>query len=112
MRLSTRNENVMMIAEDTPRMKSAIKIIHAGYSDRFEPVLTKAKGKKKMFHSNHIIETIHFAPKAASMPLQIADACAFVFKRRVMEKDDSFSFFDVMRPQLFFDPRGDEEEAA
>ena len=31
-----------------------------------------------------------------------ADACAFMLKRHLMQKDDSFSFFGVMRPQIVF----------
>lgn len=100
MRLSAnRNESIMLIAEDAPQMKNGIKAFHSAYTDR---TLTVGASTLKMFHSNHIIDTVHFAGKRESMPLQIADACAFVVKRHLMEKEDSISFFDVMRSQIVY----------
>jgi hypothetical protein len=57
--------------------------------------------KTKIFHSRHIIDTVHFAGKSESAPLQIADACAFVIKRHLMEKEDAATFFGTLRPQLY-----------
>lgn len=100
MRLSpNRNESVMIIAEDSPKIRGLLKFFHSGYTDRYAKV---SEEDAKIFHSNHIIDTVHFAAKRESMPLQIADACAFVIKRYLMEKPDSVSFFDVLRPQLAF----------
>jgi hypothetical protein len=89
-------ETAMIIAEDSPKMKRILKDAHAGYSNRF----AKVGEENKMFHSNHIIETAHFATRSESMPLQLADACAFVIKRHLMEKDDAASFFSVLREEL------------
>jgi len=89
-------ETAMIIAEDAPKMKKMIKAMHAGYADRFS-----ALGENdKVFHSNHIVETVHFAEKAESMPLQVADACAFVMKRHLMEKNDVDGYFDVLRNEI------------
>jgi hypothetical protein len=99
MRLSAnRNESVMIIAEDTDKVKAMIKAIHSAYTNRFLPL---GEGSK-VFDSNHIIETVHFARKNESMPLQIADVCAFVIKRTLMEKEDALDFFSALRPQLVF----------
>jgi hypothetical protein len=91
-----RNETAMIIAEDTPRMKKALKFLHGEYTNRYREIGTGGK----VFHSSHIVETVHFAAKSESMPLQIADACAFVFKRHLMDKVDADAFIDVLRPQI------------
>lgn len=98
----TQNESAMIIAEDAPKIKNILKIIHTGYTDR----LAELGQKNKMFHSNHIIETVHFAAKLESMPLQVADTCAFILKRHFMDKHDSASFFDILRPQLVWYEQG------
>lgn len=96
MQRATQNESVMLIAEDNPAAKKALKSIHAGYTNRFQKL-----GKDgKTFHSSHIVETIHFAAKPDSMPLQIADACAFVIKRHMMDRDDIAEHFDLLRPHI------------
>jgi len=99
-----RSESVMIIAEDTPKVKQGIKAIHAGYTDRFKTVGLE---NMKLFHSNHIVDTVHFAGKRDSMPLQIADACAFMIKRHLMEKEDSVNFFAAMRPQIVYQDSAD-----
>ena len=91
-----RDETAMLIAEDTPKMKRPLKLLHGEYTDRFK----KIGAGGKLFHSSHIVETVHFAEKAESMPLQVADACAFVFKRHLMDKEDAETFIDIMRPQI------------
>jgi hypothetical protein len=79
----------MIIAEGTPHVKKALKTLHSTYTDRFAKLGTGGK----VFHATRIIETVHFAAKADSMPLQVADACAFIVKRHLMEKEDAGSFF-------------------
>jgi hypothetical protein len=67
-------------------------------SDRFS-----ALGENnKIFHSNHIVETVHFAEKAESMPLQVADTCAFVIKRRLMDKEDAGEFYGLLRNEIIW----------
>jgi len=96
MRRVTRNETVMLIAEDVKKMKSALKVLHSGYTDRYAEVGIDGK----TFHSTRIIETVHFAAKAESMPLQIADACAFVIKRHLMDKEDADGYYDLLSPHI------------
>lgn len=96
MRRVVPKETAMIIAEDSPKMKRMLKGVHAGYSNRFAEV----GHEDKLFHSNHIIETAHFATRSESMPLQLADACAFVIKRHFMQKDDAVGFFNVLRPEV------------
>jgi hypothetical protein len=75
-----------------------LKEVHSGYSDRF----SKVGENKKIFHSNHIIESVYFAQKAESMPLQVADACAFIIKRHLMDRYDVDSLYGAMRHQLMW----------
>jgi Protein of unknown function (DUF3800) len=96
MRRAAPKETAMIIAEDAPKMKRLLKDAHAGYSNRFAEI----GESDKTFHSNHIIETAHFATRAESMPLQLADVCAFVIKRHFMEREDAEGFFNVLRPEI------------
>ncbi len=98
MRRVTRNETVIVIAEDTPKIKKLLKSVHAGYSDR----VAKVPENKKAFQSAHIIETVYFAEKSESMPLQVADACAFIIKRHLMDRFDVDSLYGSMRSQLLW----------
>jgi hypothetical protein len=93
---ANKNESALMVAEDAPNMRKILKAVHSGYTDRFRLI----GDGLKLFHSNHIVDTVHFAGKRESMPLQVADACAFIIKRRLMQIADSVTFFDVLRPQI------------
>jgi hypothetical protein len=46
---------------------------------------------------SRIIDTIHFAAKTDTSILQIADACAFVCKRKLMGKRESDYFFEPLK---------------
>lgn len=96
MHRTTRDETVMIIAEDTPQIKKQLKVLHSANTDRFA---TLGAGVK-LFNATRIVETVHFAAKADSMPLQVADVCAFIIKRHLMEKEDAEPFFDLLRPHL------------
>jgi hypothetical protein len=81
-----RNEICMLIAEDTDRVKRAVKNA-----------------------------TPHFAAKAESAPLQLADVCAYLILRRFMRRTETQEFFELIAPQLtwravdFGDPMGTEQ---
>jgi hypothetical protein len=82
-------ENAMIIAEDTDRvkkvMKMAIQVLRT-------PALIKAHGLESMAFAydlplKHIIDTVHFAAKAEAVPLQLADLCAFILARAFKNKE-------------------------
>lgn len=102
---AARNEVVMLVAEDTPRAKGAIKLIHDGMI-RDDNAHYEEHGLD-VFTTRYVVDTVHFAEKAHSALLQIADACAFVIKRHIMGKEDSNSLFQELLPQLVSPPRGD-----
>jgi hypothetical protein len=78
-------ENAMIIAEDTDRvkkmMKAAIQLLRT-------PVSLKASGLDQFpsLPLKRVVETIHFAAKKESPPLQLADLCAFTFGRMMNGK--------------------------
>jgi hypothetical protein len=52
-----------------------------------------------------IEDTPHFASKADSMPLQIADTCSFLIMWRLMRREETQEFFEAIAPQLVWSPR-------
>jgi hypothetical protein len=68
------------------------------------------------FRFRRSLDTPHFAEKAESAPLQVADCCAYLIMRRLMRRDDSQQFFELLAPQLTWaasdsgDPMGSERE--
>lgn len=84
-----KSENAVIIAEDTdrvkPAIKTAIKVLRS-------PPLMKLWGLEDLTMSEfglplkRIVDTIHFAAKADSKPLQLADLCAFSINRFLKKK--------------------------
>ena len=52
-----------------------------------------------------IVDTVHFAEKNLSGPLQIADTCAFVIRRYLTNGRDNDRFFEPLKNQLVNLPR-------
>jgi hypothetical protein len=46
----------------------------------------------------HLVDTLYFAASHESLGLQLADAAAFLFKRHMMGKRDSESFYNSVEP--------------
>jgi len=86
-------ETAMLIAEDTPEMKSTLKNVHEGYTD-------KTRQDDEAFRAPNIIDAVHFAQKKDSLLLQIADHCAFIIKRKLMGKSDVNEFYDAISPYI------------
>jgi hypothetical protein len=111
----SRDEICMVIAEDTDRVKRALKSAHAILRDPQEIVNSGFAGLSGL-PLQKIVDTPHFAEKAESAPLQVADCCAYLIMRRLMRRDDSQQFFELLAPQLTWaasdsgDPMGSERE--
>lgn len=88
------DEVAMLIAEDSPLVKSTMKNLHGAYADRSYTDSTDA------FTAPHVIDTIHFAMKDESVLLQIADHCAFIAKRHIMGKTDVGELFEAIKPSI------------
>jgi Protein of unknown function (DUF3800) len=97
------SEVVMVVAEDTPQVKMPLKAIHLGMRHDDDTYYTE-RGFS-VVSTRHVIDTVHFAEKADSSILQVADTCAFIIKRAIMDKPDAAPFFSALRPQLVSPPR-------
>ena len=111
----SRDEICMLIAEDTDRVKRALKRAHAILRDPQEIIQSGFAGLAGL-PLQKIVDTPHFAEKAESAPLQVADCCAYLIMRRLMRRGDSQQFFELLAPQLtwaasdFGDPMGSERD--
>jgi hypothetical protein len=94
-----RNEICMLIAEDTDRVKRALKNAHAFLRDPLAIANSPFAGISYL-PLRRIVDTPHFAAKADSVPLQIADVCAYLVLRRLLRRSDSQEFFELIAPQL------------
>jgi hypothetical protein len=86
-------ETAMVIAEDTPQLKSLLRNVHEGYTD---PTLEN----ETAFRAPNIIDAVHFAKKDESLLLQIADHCAFIIKRNLMGKADVDECYRAIAPYI------------
>jgi hypothetical protein len=87
------DEVAMLIAEDTDKVKSAIHLFHDGYTD-------PDVDEEEAFRSKYIIDSVNFAKKQNSLLLQIADHCAFIIKRKLMERQHADQFYDEIKSQI------------
>jgi hypothetical protein len=62
---------------------------------------------QKYLPVERIVETVHFADKTDSLPLQLADVCAFIIKRHLSGKQNSEPLYQKLAPCLMFRPRMD-----
>lgn len=93
------DEFTIVIAEDRPQVRRMIKGAHASLQGR-GPFPMPAEIMKDYvelpFH--HIRDTIHFAEKAESKCLQIADICAFLIRGYLREHPGTRRLLDRMGP--------------
>ena len=85
----------MLIAEDAGKLKQVLKYVHDGYTYTGPTLDTELA-----FQSKHIIDALHFAEKDESLLLQIADHCAFIVKRKVMNDPHMNEYFRSIFPQI------------
>lgn len=86
---ATDNEVATVIAEDVPNLRRFLRISHLAYMELADSDLAPTKleittGKRTQENSgpvSKIIDTVHFVEKNGAPLLQIADACAFSFRR-------------------------------
>jgi hypothetical protein len=89
----------MVIAEDTDRVKKAVKAAHGLLRDPRKIKGTPFEGIGDLPLAK-LIDTAHFAAKTESSLLQIADLCAYLILRRFMRQESSQPFFEQISPQL------------
>lgn len=96
------DETAMLIAEDTPILKSALRNLHNNYSNRNGD--TEYEGEL-ILRAPSVIDALHFAAKTDALLLQIADHCAFVVKRQIMGRRDVEDLYSEIRDNLRFEHR-------
>jgi hypothetical protein len=57
------------------------------------------------FVLSRIVDTVHFAEKSESSPLQVADACAFAIKRHLMKAPEADRFYKPLVRKMVIGPR-------
>lgn len=98
MRDNTQNEHCMMIVEDNEEARTLMRETQAYYQDKTLVGLTPIE--KKLLPLRRIQEYPLFQQKRPSSALQLADVCAYVFKRYLMNPDDQRNarFWEPMQP--------------
>jgi hypothetical protein len=84
-----RDEICMIVAEDTDLVKKTVKMGHAALRDADEVDRWFRPFKFLGLPLQKVVDTPHFAAKAESAPLQIADTCAFLIMRRLMRRSET-----------------------
>lgn len=102
-----RDEICMIVAEDTDLVKRTLKAGHAALRDPDEVDRWFGQFKFLGLPLTKIEDTPHFAEKAESAPLQIADTCSFLIMRRLMRRLETQECFETISPQLVWAPETD-----
>lgn len=106
MRSYPRDEICMVVAEDTDRVKRGLKEAHSLLRDPGRIAGTEFAAISAL-PLERVVDTPHFATKAESPLLQLADVCAFLIARRLRRREDSQPFFEVIAPQIFLERTAD-----
>ena len=105
MRLRTKADEVAaLVYEDAPQSKRLIRNTHNFL--RSSDISNVIQEQDSVFVPlTRIVDTTHFAEKLDTSILQVADACAFAIKRKLMGKSDADRFYDAIEGQLVVKPR-------
>lgn len=101
------DEVAQMVAEDNDSARQTIKGVMALF--RSESYINEVKEKHPgVLPLQRIRGPIHFAQKTESAPLQLADLCAFLIRRRFFKHDDiSVRFYDKIKSMMLLRPAQD-----
>lgn len=106
MREAYPDELVQLVAEDNAESRRAIK---ASYEFMNSPLsaVGLSEETKDWLPLRHVIDTVHFAKKSESSPLQLADACAFAIRRHLERRPDAATYYEPLAPALTVRPKSD-----
>jgi hypothetical protein len=109
MRATAGEEVAMLIAEDREIMRKMLKLAHSLFRGRlpkeYQIDLERFKQDaltRILMPLERIVETVHFAQKAESSLLQVADICAFAIKRDFMKASHSDRLYAPLRENILF----------
>lgn len=91
------DEVCMLIAEDNDLVRSFIRDNQRHYQN---PGVELSQSEKRYFPFKRIVEDPLFQPKRTNHPLQIADFCAYVYKRRLMNDRNYDRFWQALIPHV------------
>lgn len=101
------DEVAQIVAEDNPEARKTIK----GVVDLFKNpsrMLTPLVAHADVLPLQRIRGSVQFADKTESRALQLADACAFLIRRRFYKHDEIIArFYDKLKPWMLLVPRED-----
>ena len=103
MRANTNNEICILIAEDNDRARKMIRGAQNFYQDPKRVATLRDYGKPEVamhLPFRKIKEDPLFQPKKRAHPMIIADFCAYVFKRVLMEDEKYYRFFAPWRKSI------------
>lgn len=106
LRVNWPDEIVSIVAEDNANSRVLIKDVMRRYQ---EPDAIKSLGlpENDFFPFTHIHDPVHFSEKRGASLLQLADACCFAIKRRLMRTTECDRFFAPISGQLASRSRAD-----
>jgi hypothetical protein len=99
MRKNATNENCLLIVEDNSQARSTIRDVYNHHKDK-KLVEILDEQTLRHFPLRKVKEDPLFQPKKPSNPLNLADFCAYVWKKILMKDKRYERFFDPMRKHL------------
>jgi hypothetical protein len=96
-------EVAQMVAEDNDQVRALVKGTHENFRDP-----SRANGQMMdatILPLKKIRGSVHFANKAESKPLQLADLCAFVIRGHLSGHPHNRSLYDLIKPMMMLLPK-------
>ncbi|MEA2993145.1 MAG: hypothetical protein QOD40_2065 [Alphaproteobacteria bacterium] len=98
------NEVALIVMENNDQARDQIRKFHKFNRDPANEKLLSTLQFGKLVLTR-VVDTVHFAEKSYSSPLQIADICAFAIKRHLMKKPESNRFYQPLKAGLVLLPK-------
>jgi len=99
------DEVALIIAEDKPDVRSAMRDM-LKFAQRPPALLVPFLHDDERPHLplSRIVDTVHFAGKLDSSPLQVADLCAFAIMRRLKRASGNERLYAPIERNIVFKP--------
>jgi hypothetical protein len=111
MREVWQGEIAQLVVEDNGQARAAIKQFYE-FLKHPERLSDLGEVPSRFLPLKRIRGAVHFAEKTESKPLQLADFCTFMIRRRLTKHDVRCArFYDKIRPMMLFYPRSDGPQA-
>jgi hypothetical protein len=108
MRENFPDEVCQLVVEDNTQSRTQIRDAY-NFLKTVESVDTLPDDMTEMLPLRHIVDTVNFAAKTDSSPLQLADTCAFIIRRHLEKRPDAAEYYDLLCPAMLSRPKSDFE---